>query len=178
MKTDKKTKAPAWPDEIFKVFGDLGITQVSYVPDAGHTRLINLCTASKTMRTVSLTTEEEGIALAAGSWLGGGRSALLMQSSGVGNCINTLSLMEECRMPLLMVVTMRGEWGEFNPWQIPMGQGTQAALESAGVIVYPVERASRVSETVFAAGKLAFQSYRTAAVLIRQRVIGFKNWAK
>ena len=77
-----------------------------------------------------LTTEEEGIALAAGAWLGGQRSVLLMQSSGVGNCINMLSLSAICRFPLLMLVTMRGEWAEFNPWQVPMGRATQPALEA------------------------------------------------
>ena len=66
----------------------------------------------------------------AGAWLGGERGVLLLQSSGVGNCINMLSLPVICHMPLLMLVTMRGDWGEFNPWQIPMGQGTQAALEA------------------------------------------------
>jgi hypothetical protein len=73
-----------------------------------------------------LTTEEEGIALAAGAWLGGQRAVLLMQSSGVGNCINMLSLPVNCRMPFLTLVTMRGEWGEFNPWQVPMGTATPA----------------------------------------------------
>ncbi len=58
----------------------------------------------------------------AGAWLGGVRGVLLMQSSGVGNCVNLLSLVQECRFPLLMIVTMRGEWGETNPWQVPMGR--------------------------------------------------------
>ncbi len=75
----------------------------------------------------------------AGAWLGGERGVLLLQSSGVGNCINMLSLPVICHMPLLMIVTMRGDWGEFNPWQIPMGQGTRPSLEAMGVIVNKVD---------------------------------------
>jgi sulfopyruvate decarboxylase TPP-binding subunit len=114
----------------------------------------------------------------AGAWLGGARGVLLMQSSGVGNCINMLSLFEECRMPLLMIVTMRGVWGEFNPWQVPMGGGTAKALENAGAIVHPVERAGDVKDTVDACARLAFSTHRAVAVLIGQRVVGFKNWSK
>lgn len=178
MKTDQQSSATVWPDQIFRVFKDNGIRQVAYVPDAGHSKLINLCRAERSMRAVSLTTEEEGIAMLAGTWLGGERGVLLMQSSGVGNCINMLSMIQECRMPLFTLVTMRGQWGEFNPWQSPMGQGTPAALETAGVIVQPVEHADEIGETVAAAVRLAFSSYRPVAVLISQRVIGFKNWSK
>lgn len=178
MKTSRHTKSTIWPDQIFQVFRDNDIRQVAYVPDAGHGKLIKLCHADKNIRAVSLTTEEEGIALLAGAWLGGERGALLMQSSGVGNCINMLSMIQECRFPLLTLVTMRGQWGEFNPWQVPMGQRTAAALENAGVIVQPVDEASKVAETVHASARLAFSTYRAVAVLISQRVIGFKNWGK
>ena len=114
----------------------------------------------------------------AGAWLGGDRGVLLMQSSGVGNCINMLSLNEECRIPLLALVTMRGDWGEFNPWQVPMGQSTANMLELAGVCVYRVDAATAIADTVCAAAKLAFDSSRAVAVLISQRVIGTKDFKK
>jgi sulfopyruvate decarboxylase alpha subunit len=167
-----------WPDQIYRVFGDVGIRQVAYVPDAGHTRLIQLCHADTTLNTISLTTEEEGIAMLAGGWLGGARGVLLMQSSGVGNCINMLSLVQECRFPLLLIVTMRGEWGETNPWQVPMGQNTPAVLEHAGVIVYRVDDAPHVAHTVAAGAQLAFASNRAVAVLLGQRLIGAKQFEK
>jgi len=176
LKADKKP--PAWPLDIYKIFKQIGIRQIAYVPDAGHTRLIKSCHADKSMQTVSLTTEEEGVAMLAGTWLGGERGALLMQSSGVGNCINMFGMIQECRFPLLMLVTMRGEWGEFNPWQLPMGQSTQKALENAGVIVQRVDDAAQAGATVFAAAQMAFSSNRAIAVLIGQRVIGFKDWSK
>lgn len=169
---------PGWPDEIHEMLGRVGVRQIGYVPDAGHARLIERCNADNQMVSIPLTSEEEGIAQLAGGWLGGDRGALLMQSSGVGNCINMLAFVQECRIPLLILVTMRGDWGEFNPWQVPMGQSTAKVLEAAGVIVKTVEDASEVAETVYAAARLAFDSYRPVAVLIGQRVVGFKEWNK
>lgn len=165
-----------WPGAIHRALGDLGVRQVGYVPDAGHARLIELCRSDPAMRTVVLTTEEEGVALLAGAWLGGQPGVLLMQSSGVGNCINMLSLDRACRLPLLTLVTMRGEWGEFNPWQLAMGQGAAAALEVAGVIVQRLDEPGLAGETVRAAGRIAFEGQIPVAVLIGQRLIGAKSF--
>ena len=175
---NESTTEPSWPDEIHRVLADLDVRQVCYVPDAGHTRLIQRCATDQRMKSVRLTTEEEGVAMLGGAWLGGQRGAMLLQSSGVGNCINMLAMTQECRFPLLMLVTMRGEWGEFNPWQTTMGQGTQAAFESVGVTVLRADDASQVAETVDAGARLAFNSYQAVAVLISQRVIGFKQFRK
>ncbi|GMQ90517.1 MAG: phosphonopyruvate decarboxylase [Gammaproteobacteria bacterium] len=166
----------AWPEQILAVLKAVQVRQVVYVPDAGHARLIELCQMADGINTVPLTTEEEGIAVLAGAWLGGERGVLLMQSSGVGNCLNMLAMVRECRFPFLTLVTMRGEWGEFNPWQLPMGQSAARLLRDMGVIVQPVNEAQQVGETVNAAARLAFDAYRAVAVLISQRIIGFKDW--
>jgi len=165
-----------WPQKLFGVLRQAKVRQVGYVPDAGHKRLIELCRADPAMRAVPLSTEQEGIGLAAGAWLGGERSVLLMQSSGVGNCINALGMTSECRFPLLMLVTMRGEQGEFNPWQVPMGQATRPALEAMGVVVQYAASAQEVQPTAEAAARLAWGSYAAVAVLIAQRVIGIKSF--
>jgi sulfopyruvate decarboxylase alpha subunit len=167
-----------WRDEIFAELKAAEIRQVGYVPDAGHARLIELCRDDPEIRAVPLTTEEEGVALSAGAWLGGQRAALLMQSSGVGNCINMLSLAKNCRFPLVMLVTMRGEWAEFNPWQVPMGSKTQAALELCDVLVYRVEQPEEAAETVAAALAIAVNGDLATAVLLSQRIIGAKRWVK
>ena len=174
----KTKKKPDWSKDVFKVLKKADIRQVAYVPDAGHTSLIKMAIADNAIKPVSLTSEEEGVAVLSGAWLGGEAGALLMQSSGVGNVINMLGMANECRFPLLMLVTMRGEWGEFNPWQVPMGQATEAVLEAAGVIVHRVDEPSEIAETVEAAARLAFEGGRMVAVLIGQRVVGFKDWAK
>src|SRR6201989_1003578 len=87
---------PSWPDEVFRVLKEAGVKQVAMVPDAGHSRLIRAFEADPETRLVTLTTEEEGVAMLAGAWLGGERGVLLLQSSGVGNCINMLSLPTHC----------------------------------------------------------------------------------
>jgi sulfopyruvate decarboxylase alpha subunit len=173
-----KNPTATWPLDIYKVFKQVGIRQIAYVPDAGHTQQIKSSHADKNMRAISLTTEEEGVAMLAGAWLGGDRGALLMQSSGAGNCINMLGTIRECRFPLLTLVTMRGEWGEFNPWQLPMGQSTARVLEDVGMVVEHVADHKLVGETVFACAQMAFQTSRSVAVLIGQRVVGFKDWSK
>ena len=170
--------AISWSNDIFGVLKDARVEHVCFVPDAGHQNLIECCIADNQMTTVSLTSEEEGVAMLAGSWLGGKKGLLLMQSSGVGNCINMLSINQECRIPILMLVTMRGEWGEFNPWQTTMGQGSRAALEAVGVIVHRLDEDAHAAETVRAATRQAFLSYRSVAVLIGQRLIGFKEFSK
>ena len=167
-----------WPEEIFEVLMDRRVRQVAYVPDSGHARLIEKCHESIEISAVALTTEEEGVALLAGAWLGGQRGALLMQSSGVGNCINMLSLTRVCRMPLLVLVTMRGQWGEFNPWQVPMGQNAQSLLSLSGVIPFAVDDSQRVKETVAAAASMAFEGPAATAVLISQRIMGAKTFGK
>jgi sulfopyruvate decarboxylase alpha subunit len=169
-------KPTDWPLAIHKVLAGNGIRQVSYVPDAGHKRLIELCQADKAMRTVVLTTEEEGLGLVMGAWLAGDKSAVLMQSSGVGNIINTLATIKECRFPLLMLVTMRGDEGEFNPWQVPMGQATQTVLEAMGVVVKRIGTAEDAEPVVSAAARLAYNSYAAVAVLIAQSLIGIKSF--
>ena len=167
-----------WAHDIYEVFQAHGVSMVSYVPDAGHVDLIKLCEADERMRAVSLTTEEEGVALAAGAYLGGKRAALLMQSSGVGNCINMLSLIKTCQLPLLTLVTMRGEFGEFNPWQIPMGQATPALLSAIGLIVYRVDAPHEVRDVLEAAVSLAYGGYCGVAVLLSQRLIGTKRFVE
>lgn len=167
-----------WPVAIYRTLKDFGVAQVSYVPDAGHSKLIKLSHADADIKTTVLTTEEEGVALSAGAWLGGDRAVLLMQSSGVGNCVNMLSLMASCRFPLLTLVTMRGEWGEFNPWQVPMGAATAPVLTAAGVHVRRADRPDEVAEMVAASAALAFDSQIPVAVLFSQRLIGAKVFVK
>jgi len=167
-----------WPDQVFEVLKAAGVKQVAYVPDAGHARLIERVESDPGMRSIVLTTEEEGVALACGAWLGGERAVLLMQSSGVGNCVNMFSLVANCRFPFLTLVTMRGEWAEFNPWQVPMAKATQKVLEAMGISVLRATRPGDVAETVQAAADAAFESDQAVAVLLSQRLIGRKSWLR
>lgn len=165
-----------WSVDIHRVFREAGVRQVGHVPDSGLTNLISLCENDPEIASVSLTSEEEGIALSAGAWLGGQPGAVLMQSSGVGNCVNAFSLARECRFPVLLIISMRGEWGEFNPWQVHMGQAARPVIELAGGTVFNAGRADEVGPAVSAAARLVFKSYRLAAVTLSQQLIGVKTF--
>ena len=162
---------------IHSLFREYDVSVVSHVPDAGHAALIRRCEDDVAMQTVTLTTEEEGIALAAGAWLGGARSVVLMQSSGVGNCCNLLALPRILAGPLLLLITMRGEWGEENPWQVPTGRGVPQLLETCGVIVHRADAVEDVAPAVASALALAFASGERVAVLLGQRLLGAKAFA-
>lgn len=167
-----------WPEQVHRLLRAEAIRQVAIVPDAGHAQLIRRCEADASMRVVRLTSEEQGVALLAGAWLGGEKGVLLMQSSGVGNCINMLSLCASCQFPLLMLVTMRGDHGEFNPSQVAMGNATQTVLEAMGVIVRRADAAAEVAAEVSGALRMAYNTYRPMAVLIGQKVMGAKDFRK
>ena len=168
----------SWQEILFQRLKAGGIRQVPYVPDAGHAHVIRRARQDPEMVAYPLTTEEEGVAAVAGAWLGGDRAALLMQSSGVGNCVNMFSLLVNCRFPFLAVVTMRGEEAEFNPWQVPMGRATPGVLELMGISVRRVRDETQVGAAVEAAIDDAFVSDRRVAVLLSQALLGRKQWTK
>jgi len=154
------------------------IRTVCTVPDGGLTQLLQMVASDATMRLVTLSTEEEGMGVVTGQWLGGKRAMVAMQSSGVGNCINALGFPAAYRAPCLMLVTMRGQWGEFNPWQNAMGGAVRPTLEAVGVRCFPVDRAEEVGETFAAAADMAFNGKLSAAVLVSQRIIGAKGFGQ
>ena len=163
-----------WADNLYDKLRSMDISLFTYVPDAGHSAMINRALADPDVTTVPLATEEEGVSLLAGAHLGGSRGVLLLQSSGVGNCINMLSLTNIGRFPLVSIVSMRGDYGEQNPWQFPMGQGTQPCLEAMGTICLRVETPDNVVPTIEAAVNMAYRSDQSVALLLSQRLIGAK----
>ena len=173
---DNTDVGSGWPHQVFECLKGAGVRHVGYVPDAGHSTLISLSVDDSEITTTMCTTEEEGIAIATGAWLGGMRSVVLMQSSGVGNCINMLSLPVQTRTPLLMIVTMRGEWAEFNPWQVPMGQATEASLQAIGVQVVRASTGDEVVAAIDQGATMAYEADQQVSVLISQSLLDEKTW--
>ena len=163
-----------WQDQLYDLLRRHDVTQFAYVPDAGHRIVIDRSLADPGVHSVALTTEEEGVALLAGADLGGARGVLLMQSSGAGNCINMLSLIKGGRFPFLALLSMRGDFGEGNPWQYPMGQAVEPVLQAMGVICLRVEASHDVIPTVEAALTMVFQGGNAVAVLLTQKLLGAK----
>lgn len=167
-----------WSTDVYQLIKELGITIVATVPDAGLTRLLDMCGGDDTIRTITLSTEEEGIGVGYGAWLGGARALLCIQSSGTGNCINALALPAYHQTPCLILVTMRGQEGEGNPAQFPMGRAVEKVFTAMGVTCMEAKTAGEVSELFAKAADLAYGEGKSVAVLISQQVIGVKAFAK
>ncbi len=168
--TDKDT----WSARLFDHLIEAGVRLFAYVPDAGNARLIELAEAHNEARPVLLASEQEGVAICAGADLVGGRAVLCMQSSGLGNCPNFLSLVKGGGFPVLLIVSMRGDYGEQNPWQIPMGQGVRPVMEAMGMHCLAAERPDEVIATATAAIDMAYRSNAGVGMLLGQRLLGAK----
>ena len=165
---------PAWSELLFETLRTAGVMLYPHIPDAGNKRLIELADSHNETRSVLLTSEEEGVALCAGAELVGGRGILCMQSSGVGNIPNFLSFAKGGRFPLLMMVTMRGEYGEENPWQYPMGQAVQPIFEAMGVMTFWVYEMNDLEKAARAAINSAYSGGQATALILSQRFLGAK----
>ena len=176
MTEDEHAKeiSTTWQNQLYEALRRHDVTQFSYVPDAGHRVCIDRSLADKDVHSVALTTEEEGVGLACGAHLGGKRSVLMMQSSGLGNCINFMSMVTGGKFPFLTVLSMRGDFGEGNPWQIGMGQAAKPLLETMGFITLEVTRPEDVVPTVDAAANMVWKSGQAVAILLSQKLIGAK----
>ena len=171
-----KEISAGWQNQLYEALRRNGVSQFSYVPDAGHRICIDRSIADQDVHSVALTTEEEGVALACGAHLGGAKSVLLMQSSGLGNCVNFMSMVQGGRFPFLTVLSMRGDFGEGNPWQISMGQATKPILAAMGFIVLEVTKPDEVVPTVDAAANMVWKSGQAVAILLTQKLIGAKSF--
>ena len=168
--TDKN----AWSVRLFEQLIEAGVRLFAHVPDAGNARLIVLAEVHNEARPVLLASEQEGVAICAGADLVGGRAVLCMQSSGVGNCPNFLSLVKGGGFPVLLIVTMRGDYGEGNPWQYPMGQAVEPILAAMGVLSFRVERPEDLEPATSAAVAAAFRAGQGAALVLSQKFLGAK----
>ena len=132
----------------------------------------DLCERDNEVTEVALTSEAEGAGLVLGAALGGERAALLMQSSGVGNCINTFSILKNCAISCVLVVSMRGEFADFNPWQVPMGSITEPVLKLCGFQCYRIDNEADVESIAEAACRMAFGGGNMqVAILLSQRMV-------
>ena len=163
-----------WSKQLFDKLVEAGVSLFAYVPDAGNAAIIAMADEHNETRPVLLSAEEEGVALCAGADLVGQKGVLFMQSSGVGNCPNFLSLTKGGRFPLLMVVSMRGDYGEQNPWQYPMGQAVEPVLAAMGVQCIRVETQNDLDDAATAAINGAFKGQQAVALILTQRFLGAK----
>lgn len=164
----------SWQDRLYEKLRANGVDLFVYVPDAGHKQTINRAKADPDATAVALTNEAEGVPILAGYHLGGKKGVLLMQSSGVGNCVNQFSLVEIGRFPLLTIISMRGEFGEQNQWQFAMGKGVEPCLTAMGLHALKVSTEDDLLPTVQAAHDMVFRGKQGVGVMLSQRLLGAK----
>jgi sulfopyruvate decarboxylase alpha subunit len=169
-----ETKKNIWASNMFGFFVEAGVTLFPYIPDAGNAKIIELAEAHNKTRPVLLTSEEEGVAVCAGADLVGHRSVLCMQSSGVGNCPNILSLVNGGKFPILMMVSMRGDYGEENPWQYPMGNAVEPILHAMGVLTFRIDKSHELEGATKAALSATGKGGNAAALILGQSFLGAK----
>jgi sulfopyruvate decarboxylase TPP-binding subunit len=174
--TGTAARSAEWQDELYEVLRENGYTFFAYVPDSGHQRVIERAHEDPGAVAIPLSNEGEGVGIAAGCHLGGQKAVLLTQSGGVGNCVNYFSLIGHCSFPLLCIVTMRGEWGEQNPWQYPMGQAVEPVLHAMHIDTMPVENRADIAVTATAAVGAVDKAGRAVAILLTQRLLGVKKF--
>ncbi len=169
-------KEPRWAQKLFAQLVEGGVTLFTHVPDAGNKALIQLAERNNETVALLLSTEEEGVGICAGADLVGARGVVCMQSSGVGNCVNHLSLVKGGRFPLFLIVTMRGDYGEMNPWQYPMGQAVDTVLKAMGLLVFRVDSEAELQSATGAALAACFTGGQGVALVLSQRFLGAKTF--
>jgi sulfopyruvate decarboxylase subunit alpha len=164
--------APRWAIGVCSGVHDAGIGDVVYVPDNPLSHVLGAFEEQfRDVRLILATREEEAFGIAAGLYLGGRKSAVMLQSSGVGNSLNALtSLVLPYQIPMLIVVSMRGDAGEWNAAQVPMGRAVRAIFDAIGIPHSTVESPDRAAETVRLVAATAFATRIPGACLLPRRV--------
>jgi sulfopyruvate decarboxylase subunit alpha len=151
---------------IYRGIKSAGIDFAASVPCVNLQQLLTRVNEDPDIIHLPVTREEEGVGLCAGAWMGGRRPALLMQNSGLGNCINALASLDFLYgIPLLMIISHRGCAGEPMVGQMPMGRLT-APLLDAMEIPHFSPHLEEAEETVAGAWDIAEAGRKPAAVLL------------
>jgi sulfopyruvate decarboxylase alpha subunit len=170
------TPSASWWQIVYERLVSHDLRLIAQVPDAALRGLIRLLEDDPSVEVVPLAREEEGVGVVAGGYLGGRRGALLMQSSGLGNCINALGgLPLAYQIPFLLIVSPRGRLGEFNPSQVPMGRAVEKILDALGIESVTLERQAEVGTLVDQAIQSCFSTNRPVALIVSTLLTGGKR---
>jgi sulfopyruvate decarboxylase alpha subunit len=163
---------PRWAVGVADGLWDGGCREIVFVPDNPLSHILVALSANHPEARATLATrEEEAVGIAAGLYLGGAKPALLMQSSGLGNTLNAIgSLLIAFQIPVVMIISMRGDPGEWNAAQVPMGRAVVPVLDALGVQHLSVDRADEAREVVVSLASLAFGTRLPAACLLPRRL--------
>ena len=166
----------SWAETIYRGLKANDVKLICYLPDTPISALITLVQNDPDFEVVPLAREEEGIGILSGGWMGGVRGALMMQNSGLGNSINALaSLAIPQQIPFLMLMSYRGDVGDFNPVQLPMGRLTEPVLDLLAIQHVTLWHEEEARSMIDRACKTAFNSNLPIALLLPRELTGGKD---
>lgn len=167
---------PSWSKHVADVLRRNGIRLFTTVPDYIVSHVLEHLWADPGCRVVTASREEEGVGIAAGAFLAGERGAVLMQNSGLGNCVNTLgSLCVASQIPVVLVISHRGDLGEFNPAQVPMGQATERILDALDIRHVKPRTVAELESQADGLIKLAYTRGLPVAFILSPELTGGKQ---
>ena len=160
--------APQWAAGVCAGVHASGSRDVVYVPDNPLSHVLRIFqTQWPDVRLLLATREEEAFGIAAGLYLGGRKPAVMLQSSGLGNSLNALtSLLIPYQIPVAIVLSMRGDAGEWNSAQVPMGRAVPAIFDAIGIPHSHVDSPDQVEAAVRATAETAFATRIARAILL------------
>jgi len=165
-----------WPEKIVSVLKANDICSISFVPDAVIGKILKIAEKDPYFQVTTLAREEEGIGVITGEYFGGRYGVLMMQSSGLGNCVNALaSLAIPYQIPFLILISQRGELGEFNACHMVMGKAIRSILDALGIQHYTLDREDNVSLILSGAIKTTYASDQPVAVILSTALVGWKD---
>ena len=165
-----------WPRKIVSLLKANDICSISFIPDTVIDRILKAAEKDPYFHFTTLAREEEGIGIITGEYLGGRNGVLLMQGAGLGNCVNALaSLAIPYQIPILMLISQRGELGEFNACHVVMGKALRRILEALGIQHYTVNRADELETILGGAIKTAYTVEQPVAVILSTALVGWKD---
>jgi sulfopyruvate decarboxylase subunit alpha len=155
---------------IYDALKACDIRLLSALPETWLVHLIRLADEDPDVILVRLAKEEEGVGISAGAHLAGVKSAMLMQNHGFLASINGIvSLAHLYKIPLLMLISYRGEFGERDPWQTQGGGVTEALLQGLGIPYKSLAHPDHVAARIRAAQTLAESALKPVALLLSMR---------
>ncbi len=165
-----------WPRKIVSLLKANDICSISFIPDSVIGQILKEAEKDPFFHFTTLAREEEGIGIITGEYLGGRYGVLMMQSAGLGNCVNALaSLAIPYQIPFLMLISQRGELGEFNACHVVLGKALRRILEALGIQHYTVDREDELEIIVDGAIKTAYTSELPVAVILSTALVGWKD---
>lgn len=159
-------------DLIYNSLKDSGVRLISALPETWLVHLIRLADDDPDMTLVRLAKEEEGVGISMGAHFAGVRSAMLMQNHGFLASVNGIvSGAQLYRVPLLMLISNRGSFGERDPWQTEGGLVTEHVLDALRIPHEWLDRQDDVARTIEHAQTLAYSASRPVAILLGRNLM-------